>query len=85
MTLIYVTKYALTSGIFAVEADVEESRKIASYKQPASYFVEYVHGNDFHLTQEAAVARAEEMRIKKLQSLDKKIKQISAMKFEIKE
>jgi len=85
MTKIYVTKYALTSGIFSAEAKISDDRKMASYKQPGAYFTETAHGNDFHLTKEDALSRAEEMRIKKLQSLDKKTKQISAMKFEIRE
>lgn len=85
MTKIYVTKYALTSGIFSVDAAIDSAGKMATYRQSGSYFTEYAHGNDFHLTKEAAQNRAHEMRIKKLQSLDKKIKQISAMKFEIKE
>ncbi|WP_312836672.1 hypothetical protein [Pantoea sp.] len=85
MTRIYVTKYAFTSGVFSVEAKVDEERKMASYKAPGDYFTAYVHGNEFHLTRDDALSRAEEMRIKKLQSLDKQIKKISAMKFEIKE
>ncbi|PLR48663.1 hypothetical protein CYR40_05725 [Chimaeribacter arupi] len=85
MVKIYVTKYALTSGIFATEAVVDEEKRMASYKLPESYFAECVHGKDFHLTKEEALSRAEEMRIKKLQSLDKKTKQVSSIKFDIKE
>lgn len=85
MTKIYVTKYALTAGIFSVEAKISDGIKMASYKQPGAYFTETAHGKDFHLTKEDALSRAEEMRIKKLQSLDKKTKKIYAMKFEIKE
>lgn len=85
MTKIYVTKYALTSGIFSVDGDINEDGTMASYKKSSTWFTEYVHGNDFHLTKESALSRAEEMRITKLQSLDAKAKQISAMKFSIKE
>lgn len=79
LTKVFVTKYALTTGIFEVEAKVSDG--MASFKRGESYFMEFAHRNEFHLTREAAVARAEEMRIKKLQSIDKQIKKISAIKF----
>lgn len=85
MTKIYVTKYALTYGIFSVDGEISEDGKMASYKQSGAYFTEYVHGNDFHLNKESALSRAEEMRKRKLQSLNKKAQQISAMEFSIKE
>jgi hypothetical protein len=85
MTKIYVTKYALTSGIFSVDGEISEDGTMASYMKSSTWFKEYAHGNDFHLTKESALSRAEEMRITKLQSLDAKAKQISAMKFSIKE
>lgn len=84
MTKIYVTKYALSSGIFSVKALVNADGTMASYKPEGAYFSAYVHGQDFHLTEELALQRAEEMRIKKLQSLDKQIKKLSTIKFEIK-
>lgn len=83
MTLIYVTKYALTQGVFAVEAEVKSDKTMAWWR-PEGGFRVYVHGNEFQFTPEEALARAEEMRIKKLQSIDKQAKRISALKFEIK-
>lgn len=85
MTLIYVTKYALTRGVFTVEAEVNSAKTVAWWRRPSSGFREYVHGNDFQFNAEEALAQAEEMRIKKLQSLDKQTKKISALKFEIKQ
>lgn len=77
---IYITKYALTNGIHAEEAKLIE----------AGYWAVEGHYGLFKLNEgfedlEAAIARAEEMRIKKLQSLDKQIKRISALKFDLKE
>ena len=80
LTKIYVTKYALSAGIFEVDAKVADD--MASFKRGDSYFMEFAHRNEFYLTREAAVVRAEEMRIKKLQSLEKSAKKISALKFE---
>ncbi len=83
MSLIYVTKYALTAGILAVEAEIDNVKNMAWYRPDGGFRV-YLHGNDFQFGADEAVARAEEMRIKKLQSLDKQAKKISALKFEIK-
>lgn len=46
----------------------------------------YLHGEgkEFHLTEQSALDRAEEVRIKKLQSLDKQIKKISNITFSCK-
>lgn len=84
MTIIYVTKYALTAGILAVEGEVNTVKNMAWYR-PEGGFRNYLHGNDFQLSAEEALAHAEELRIKKLQSLAKQTKKISALKFEIKQ
>lgn len=83
MTTAYITKCALTTGIFRAEGKVNGEL----FRIPGgSYFDSYYHGNgkEWHLTEEAALARAEEMRIAKLKSLNKQMKKISALKFEIK-
>lgn len=78
MQKIFVTKYALSSGIFECEAEIEGD--IATYRGEDLYN-QYFHGKDWHTSLEAAVGQAEEMRIKKLKSLDKQIKKISAIDF----
>lgn len=85
MTKVYITKYALTYGVFTVEGELVADGTAVSYKRDAGYFQEYAHGKDFQLTEEDALARAEEMRIAKLKSLDKQMKKVSAIKFQIKE
>lgn len=85
MTKVYITKYALTAGIFAVDGRLFANDTAVSYKQEGASFVQHAHGKDFHHTPEEALARAEEMRISKLKSLDKQMKKVSAIKFEIKE
>lgn len=77
---IYVTKYALSSGIFEVMATVKDG--MASFRRDGGALTEYVHGRSFHYTREHAVEEAEEMRIRKLKSLDKQFKKVSTMKFE---
>lgn len=85
MTKVYITKYALTYGVFAVEGSLFADDTAVRYKRAEGYFVKHAHGKDFHLTEEGALARAEEMRIAKLKSLDKQMKKVSAIKFQIKE
>lgn len=80
---IYVTKYALTTGIFTAQGE-QSSDDSFFYKVDGSSFTQYARGNDVHLTEEAALNRAEEMRISKLKALDKQMKKVSAMKFEVK-
>ena len=79
MTTMYLTKYCLTKGkIEKVEAnEVEKCAKVEG-----SYNLYRIDIEIFY-TVDAAIAKAEEMRIKKLQSLDKQIKKFSALKFKI--
>ena len=76
---IYVTKYALSSGIFEVMATIKDG--MASCRREGR-FQEFFSGTSFHYTKDHALAEAEEMRIRKLKSLDKQAKKISALKFE---
>lgn len=76
---IWVTKYALTDGIFEVMAKVSDG--MACYKREGSTYSEYVHGKGFHLDLKSAISEAEEMRIRKLKSLEKSMKKMSALKF----
>lgn len=82
MTIVYITKYALTTGVYSAEADVNGDMAVQRAK--GSGYAQYFHGKDWHLTEYEALDRAEEMRIAKLKSLDKQMKKISALKFTIK-
>lgn len=76
--IVFITKYALTQGILEIEPKQTHSvNMIGDVNNQYTYY----HKPDWHLTKEEAIIRAEEMRIKKLQSLDKQIKRISALKF----
>lgn len=73
----YITKYALTIGILEVEGVVRHSispKMFAWNNQTA-------HGKDWHRTRELAVARAEEMRKKKIASLKQRIEQLENLAF----
>ena len=83
----WVTKYALTTGIQKVIGSVrhETSSTMLRYSDPANGFKEFVHGNDWHRTPEAALARAEEMRKAKIASLKKSIAKLESMMFSVEE
>lgn len=78
----WVTKYALTNGILLEKGEVcnYTSGTMFSYGTFG-----HAHGNDWHRTPEAAIARAEEMRKKKIESLKKQIAKLEKMTFAIPE
>ena len=77
--LVWITKYALTKGIYQIDAEGSATStmvvgKVGGYRQ-------CFHKNEWFESKEDAIANAEERRIKKLQSLDKQIKNVSSIKF----
>lgn len=77
-----VTKYALTSGIKIFEGCVCHSINSGMFRYGTLGFA---HGNDWHRTSESAVARAEEMRKKKISSLKKSIEKMEKLEFKLSE
>ena len=79
---VFVTKYALTVGIDEIEvnAKVTEGGAI-TFRSNDGWHV-YLSKGDWHHTKEQAVEKAEDMRIRKLKSLDKQIKKLSAISFD---
>jgi hypothetical protein len=78
----WITKYALTGGIKCVDGKVchEISGDMLSYERYGT-----AHGKDWHRTPEAALARAEEMRVAKLASMRKNIAKLEKMVFKVRE
>jgi len=77
---IWVTKYALTEGIFTIyieHTDIDRSISLPDEQ----HFHGYARKGEWHRTEEEAKAKAEEMRIKKIASLKKQIKKLEEMKF----
>lgn len=77
MEFVYATKYALTDGILHDEAEIVEGMAVMRHR--GFYF--HGEGREWHRTEEAAKARAEEMRIKKISSHQKAIKKLENLKF----
>ena len=81
----WVTKRALTTGIQKVIGSVRHETSSAMFSYPAKDrgWYDVVHGNDWHRTPEAALARAEEMRKNKIAALRKSIAKLEAMMFSV--
>lgn len=76
---IWITKYALSRGIQHEKAKLEAGGKIA-FTPTAYYSI-----GEFELSEQQAVAKAEMMRRKEIQSLTRRIDKLNTMKFEVKE
>jgi hypothetical protein len=79
---IFITKYALTMGIIEGEAKPTRIPGMIQVVGQPSWVYFHGEGRDWHRTREGVLNRAEEMRIKKLKSLDNQIKKLSKLKFE---
>lgn len=79
-TTVYITKYALSDGIKKINAKVASGYCISNdYGILQSFYKD-----EFHLTEEQALANAELRRNKKIASLKKQIEKLEKMTFKIK-
>lgn len=79
---VYVTKYALTQGIWAVEAERVSGK--TQHIRTTGYPTFYYEG-EWALNREFALKQAEEMRRKKIESLRKQITKLENLKIEVHE
>ena len=78
---VWITKYALTQGIY--ETEVEDiGNGWFNEVTGARPWTERYNKRDLCLTKESAIARAGEMRLKKIASLEKQIDKIKKLNFE---
>lgn len=81
----WVTKYALTHGIFSTPVRLcqNSTTSMVSDLHPDrdKHGGTNYHGNDWHRTREEAIAHAEKMRVKKIASLEKSIAKFKALDF----
>lgn len=80
---VWITKYALTTGIYEAEVEETHCASMVSLRTAPGSFSQYFHGEgkDWHRTKESAVARAESMRIKKIASLKKSLAAFEKLRF----
>lgn len=78
-TTVWVTRWALTKGVYIVEATLSNSGEMATYKQEG-YSV-YLHGKDFHLSDAKAKEHANEKVAKKIAALEKQLVKLKKLAF----
>jgi hypothetical protein len=79
--IVWITKYALTQGIFRADAEVTlDLPNMATIYHPGGLSAHF-HGKDWHTTEADALKRAEDMRKQKIESLYKKIYKLERLKF----
>ena len=80
----YITKHALTQGIEKEQGRVCEAGGGSMIEcHPVGYSA-YYHGEgrEWHRTREAAIKKAEEMRLAKIKSIKKSLAKMEALRFE---
>lgn len=83
LTKVYVTKYALTEGPFSIDAEILYEGSMAVYAVNGCR--NHVHGKDFWLTEQEALADCDRRRQAKLKSLEKQKSKLEKMTFTIEE
>ena len=76
---VWVTKYALTQGIFKCKADVKANETLITVKT-ASYPT-YYHKPYWHLTEKEAQEHARLMKERRIRSLKKQIDKLEKLEF----
>jgi hypothetical protein len=81
---VWITKYALTQGIFEIDATVcTKINKDMIEEVGAGYPTMYHReGEEWHRTKESAIKRAEEMKQAKIKSVKKQLNKLENLKFE---
>ena len=76
----WVTKYALTKGVLKVYGYTSQDYpKMLTYR-PGNCFA---HRDQWQLTEESGIARAQEMRVNKIKSLEKQIAKLQKLQIKI--
>lgn len=81
LTKIFITKYALTKGIYSVVAEIINPQFAVYRNKPE--LDQYFHNNDFWFDEKEAIQHVLDTIIKKQNSLDKQIKKLSKLGIEL--
>lgn len=79
MTTIYVTKYALTEGVLRIDAEIDPDGRANAGQHMAFRPSEYAQ------TESYAAEQFDNLRKRKIASLNKQLKKLESMKFKIKD
>lgn len=77
---VWITKYALSGGIFCVDAEIRHdiSSDMVTWGERHA---QHAHGKEWHRTEGEARARAEKMRKDRIASLNKSIAKLEKLVF----
>ena len=76
---VWITKYALTQGILEREVELP----LRDYPTMIKVCdLEYYHGSEWHVTRKAALIEAEQMRGRKIKSLERQLTKLKKLSFE---
>ena len=79
---VWITKYALTKGIFPAQVRVSDTTpKMVMPPSSAGNWTEYYHKPDWHETPAEALAQAEKMRVAALNAMEKKRRKLLSLDF----
>lgn len=79
----WITKYALTRGIYCIDAEACTVPGMIRRKGKMGSTVYQGEGKEWHRTEKAALAKAEEMRKREISGLEKRIEKLRHMIFEV--
>lgn len=83
---VWTAKYAMSSGeILSFMAEIKDGRYARQALERGGAIPHFLARTEYALTEEDALRQAEELRIKKLKSLDKQTKKVSGLVFTVKE
>jgi len=77
--MIWISKYALTRGIYGVEAGIHDNMAVVRGASFTS--TQYFHKGEWWKTEQEAIKKAEEMRKTRIASLKKSLKKMQDLKF----
>lgn len=80
---VFITKYALTQGVFEVEGELDRDGEYLIWKNSGSWIKQYTHKRDFSLSLQDALTIAEQARVKKLASLKKQLSKLEALEVKV--
>jgi len=82
---VYITKYALTAGVYLTEAKISDCGRFASGKNQFGLDTVHTLGKSAFFTVEEAKANFEKRKASTLKSAEKKIKKLKKLEFSFKD
>lgn len=82
---VWITKYALTSGVFVADVERCESINPKMVSGFGRFRGQYYHKPDWHETEDEALARVREMIVSRIGSLKASIRKVEAVETKLKE